>query len=844
MTVFTFKWPLRRFNPTLIYFGLLIAGLMFPISACVKHPGPPSSAMQTPEALKEKGLHALACGHTQEAYECFSKAMDGFTRKGSQRDWCECQIQCARACMASGHTLKAMAGLDAAEEKARALDDMTLLSKILALKGNIFHMEDRFEDAENHLSKALSMAENLENKELVISILNDLGSLYGKNQAFEQAKARYLQCARIGKENNNHLRTAIALTNAARIDIQCGDRVLNRYSSSGSHPQDVHSPPLPSGVRASILYRDSPNDTMDPIDPGKTETCFTHAAALLDEARPHLKVLEDTQYSVQTRINMALACLDLAHRIPDKATELHNTAEQELSRAVTAAQSIGNNRLASYALGYLGGLRFRQGDLDQALALTEKALFLSTRANAPESRYRWEWQYAGILSQQNRLPQALITYEDAMATLEEIRAEFDNCFGKTRSELRKSESELYLDYVDALLRQTESLTDDESPKGLSQDLLKKAQMAVEKLKVFELRDYFNDDCLGASAVNTVPVDELIEKAAVIYPVILQDRLSIIATFSSPDEPEGVVIKHYVSGLSPAELIKEADAFRSMLEARSMDGFLPHASKLYDGLIRPLSRDLDHYRPDTLVIIPDLVLRNIPFAALYDGSSYLIESYALAVTPGLSLTDPAPLSPDKIHILAVGMTEASEGFEALPGVADEIRDLSSLYHTTVLMDDRFTLNRFENALQSDTYNVVHIASHGTFSGRVEDSFILASDHKISFEDLESFVGLYRFRKQPLELLTLSACETATGNDQAVLGLAGLAVKIGARSVLATLWAVDDKAAAQLVSEFYRELQKPGISRAMALKKAKQTLLAHPVYGQPGYWAPFVLVNNWL
>jgi CHAT domain-containing protein len=231
-------------------------------------------------------------------------------------------------------------------------------------------------------------------------------------------------------------------------------------------------------------------------------------------------------------------------------------------------------------------------------------------------------------------------------------------------------------------------------------------------------------------------------------------------------------------------------------------------------------------------------------ALNNGSSFLIQSYAVAVTPGLALTNPTPLHPEKMNVLAVGISSEFKELPELPGVADELSTISSMYNAEVLMDKEFSLDNFEQALQDDIYNVVHIASHGKFSDRIEESFILTVDTPMTMSDLSNFVGLYRFRDQPLELLTLSACETAAGNDQAALGMAGIAVKIGARSALATLWAVDDQAAAQLVSQFYRQLQKPGVSRATALKEAKQKLLRDSDYSHPGYWSPFILINNWL
>ena len=80
--------------------------------------------------------------------------------------------------------------------------------------------------------------------------------------------------------------------------------------------------------------------------------------------------------------------------------------------------------------------------------------------------------------------------------------------------------------------------------------------------------------------------------------------------------------------------------------------------------------------------------------------------------------------------------------------------------------------------------------------------------------------------------------------ALMGLAGVAIKAGARSALATLWHIDDQASSELVSEFYRQLQDPALSRAKALQRAQLKLLSHWRYEHPGYWAPFLLLNNWL
>jgi CHAT domain-containing protein len=104
---------------------------------------------------------------------------------------------------------------------------------------------------------------------------------------------------------------------------------------------------------------------------------------------------------------------------------------------------------------------------------------------------------------------------------------------------------------------------------------------------------------------------------------------------------------------------------------------------------------------------------------------------------------------------------------------------------------------------------------------------------------------QIRDKPVELLTLSACQTAAGDDRAALGLAGIAVKSGARSAFATLWFVDDEASTLVVGDFYQDLHDtPGISKARALQAAQIKVLSDPRYDHPCYWAPYLIIGNWL
>ena len=151
---------------------------------------------------------------------------------------------------------------------------------------------------------------------------------------------------------------------------------------------------------------------------------------------------------------------------------------------------------------------------------------------------------------------------------------------------------------------------------------------------------------------------------------------------------------------------------------------------------------------------------------------------------------------------------------------------------------------QTELHEQPYSMLHIATHGLVGKDAKDSFILAYDDKITMDRLSQLIGMLQFRNTPLDLLTLSACETAVGDDRAALGLAGVAVKAGARSALASLWLIDDEATAQLVTEFYTQLKDPAISKAVALQRAQLKISRDPLHDHPCYWAPFLLINNWL
>ena len=510
-------------------------------------------------------------------------------------------------------------------------------------------------------------------------------------------------------------------------------------------------------------------------------------------------------------------------------------AQQAYRDAEAIARAAGDRRLESYSLGYLGQLYEGRGRHDDALALSRRALFLAQAAEAQEVAYLWQWQVGRLLAAKGEVDDAIGAYRQAVRALRQLRPELIAVSARSgRSALRSTVEPVYLELADLLLKRAAA----RPARTAKQEDLAAARTLIEQFRAAELEDYFQDDCVAQLQARVRPIDQLATRTAAVYPIILPERTVLLLSL-----PEGLMQKSIP--IAAEQLTSEVRALRRLLEKRTTREYLAPAQALYERLIRPLERDLDAAAIDTLVFVPDGPLRTIPLAALHDGERFLIDRYAVATVPGLDLLDPRPVATTAVTPLLNGLTESVQGFPALPYVAGELATIAELYGGKVLKDEDFVVPEFGESLAQTPYSVVHIASHGKFAGDPKDSFLLTFDGRLDMDGLEEFIKLSRFRDEPIELLTLSACQTAAGDDRAALGLAGVAVKAGARSALATLWFINDQASSLLVSEFYRQLSaRPTPTKAEALQAAQRQIRADLRYRHPAYWSPFLIIGNWL
>ena len=388
---------------------------------------------------------------------------------------------------------------------------------------------------------------------------------------------------------------------------------------------------------------------------------------------------------------------------------------------------------------------------------------------------------------------------------------------------------VYLDYADIYLTRAASM-----PEGSAeqQQVLRSVRNHLESLKQAEVQDYFENQCaIGGGSVGDASFS--VPGTAVLYPILLPDRLEILI------EVDGT-LRRFSSPVSRGEATSTTRLLRLGIERMSAgDAYLESAQLLYRWLIASSKPWLDSKRVNTIVFVPSGALRTIPLGVLHDGQRFLIEEYAVATTPAVSLTSPqaAPVE----GVLLGGLTKGVQGFAGLPSVDEEMRMVSSMFPTMSMKDEDFRLETVRLQLSTADFAVAHLATHGEFNSDYRRSFILMYDDRLTMEGLKSALD---GRATPLDLLVLSACQTAAGDDRAALGLAGVAIQAGVKSALASLWNISDKATADLMTKFYENSRAPGATKAQSLRHAQIDLVKSSEFSHPSYWAPYLLIGNWL
>ncbi len=666
------------------------------------------------------------------------------------------------------------------------------------------------------LEEMLQQLQQQPDAELKASGLRSLGVVLQLMGDFQQAIAVLKKSLAIDDPkitNNDRAATLLNLGNVTR-DLQAVEEAMDYYQKT----LEVATDPMLK-IKAQL------NQLSLMVENQFSE----QAIALVPEIKARIAKLPPSRASVYAQIYLAQSSIELAKQDRESSASFSwRQIAADLATAVNISRSLSDRIAEAYALNQLGQIYEYQQLNQDAKSLAQQALQIAQSKNASELIVLNAWQLGRILKQEGKRKEALTAYKEAFDAIQNLRNDLVAINREIQLNFSENIEPIHRQFVDLLLQE-----------NATQDEIKMAREVIEALQLAELDNFFQDTCLDASPVQ---IDKVDATAAVIYPIFLADRLEVI--LSIPDRP----LKHYATRLPKAEIDRTLQLLYSSLNFEYSDKErLRYSQQVYNWLIEPAKADLERQEIKTLVFILDGFLRNIPMAALYDGQQYLIEQYAVALSSGLYILSPEALSKEKFDTLTAGLTEARQGFSALPSVAFEVKNIASEVSSAskTLLDRKFTRTSLKIEMKKNDFDILHLATHGQFSSDPERTFLLTWDGQIKVRELDELLQVRERNSQnPLQLLVLSACETADGDRRAALGIAGIALRSGARSTLATLWSVRDESTAELMIEFYHQLTGSTPTKAEALRQAQLTLLRNSAYKHPFFWSAFVLVGNWL
>jgi CHAT domain-containing protein len=712
---------------------------------------------------------------------------------------------------------------------ARSFQDTLGEAAALGILGNAYRNRGDYNRAIANLEASLQIATQLNNDFFVSSIQNILGSTY-----FNLAQLNYNRSSlseRRGDRNSaNHFKEiAKNHDNQALTYFQNSLEIATAQNNiQGQLETIINAIPVYDRTKSSTSGETARQQAIQLLERLPDSRNKVYAAIELVKTLQPVDVFNDDFNSIK--------CLN---------SEQQSTAKNLLEPAILTAQRLQDYRAASFALGDLGHIYECQQNYSKALELTQQAKLAADQGlNAKDSLFLWEWQAGRIFQAQDKQTEAINAYQRAVNILEEIRGDILTSNRDLQFDFRDRINPIYRELAKLRLNQANSQLIEPNTRTKE---LSFALRIIDSLKLAEIQNYFGNNCAIAPINQELVAENPTSGTAIFNSIIFPESTAIVVSF-----PNGEKKVTWVN-VDRKTFREEVNKFRRGLERfRDLVYDPTPAQKLYDLIISPFAADLEKAQINTLVFVQDGILRSIPMAALHDGKKFLVENYAIATTPTLSLTNPRTSTLPKLRALAAGLTKDAEIngklFPALANVSTEIEQIKTqLSGSKSLLDENFTYNTLTQELNSVIFPIIHIATHGEFGSVPEDTFLVTGNNeKLTITQLEAAIrNMGITDTQTVELLALTACQTAVGDDRAALGLAGVAVQAGVRSALASLWFINDASTVKVVNEFYQNWHKQGLSKAKALQAAQKTLISQGGdYAHPAYWAPFILIGNWL
>jgi CHAT domain-containing protein len=789
-----------------------------------------SSLQILAETLDIQGQIQLELGEAEKALDSWKLATSTYKKANDEVGATRSLINQSIALQALGMFRQSRTILEEIYPRLQKQPDSLVKATALLSLGDVYQLGGELEKSINSLQESRDIAIKLKSPAHISAALVSLGNTqlaFGKREIIPEINTSYEQSTPLrckSKQNINQYPSTVKFYTEA----------VQSYAEAAN----TSTVPIVQ-VQAQLNQLNIQQELQQ----------WSEAQKLSKQIKSKLNQIPPSQPAIFAQINLAQNSICLK-----KATSANDLSwkdiAQTLAVSIQQAEKIHDNRSQAFALGTLGALYLEAQDINNAQKLTQQGLAIAQAYDATDITYLWQWQLGYIYKAKGDIQNAIASYKETVNTLKDLRNDLVSLNPDVQFSFRDNVEPVYRQFVDLLLQPEKlykNVNKDQFNTVSTQKKLKLAREAIEGLQLTELENFFRETCLLPKPKQ---IDEIVDKtdttSAVIYPIILKDRLEIIVKL--PNQPE---LRHYTTyqSLEQVESILE-QLQKNLREPDRTNDIKQLSQQVYTWLIEPIENELSSLNIKTLVFVLDGSLRNIPMAVLYNAKQkqYLIQKYAITLAPGLQLIDPKPLERKGINALTAGVSQQIKVdgrlFTPLDNVPKELQKIqSAIPDSKELLNQTFTKANVQSQIQRLPYTVVHLATHGEFSSNADKTFILAWEKLLKVKDFDS---LLRLREQsesrPIELLVLSACQTAAGDKRATLGLAGIAVRAGARSTLATLWSVDDKSTTEIIIKFYQNLINTKVPKAEALRLAQISIISSDE--NPYFWAPYVLVGNWL
>jgi CHAT domain-containing protein/Tfp pilus assembly protein PilF len=808
--------------------------------------------------------------------------------------------------------------------------------------------QGRYPEAMKKLEQILTIARRSGNKPFEAFTLRNIGDLYAEQSDYAKARTFYQQARELVQQTGNRPEQLSDLLAQGIFYVSLGDypkaldfsqQALKLSQALGQKPQEIsalttiagtyrkqkqYEQALPLYQQAVTIARETRNIKMEQRILQRVAETYEgqgdrpKAIALLEQV-----LKKQQELGIQPAQIYTLNSLGRIYIAQGRLTEAQNS----LQAAQVLLGSVNAPEVRAEVFANLASLFARRNQPELAIAFYKKSvsLYEDIRKGLTPLPKDQQQSYTETIAQTYRDLADLLLKNDRileaqqildLLKLQELDEYIRNVRGGTQAiTFRKAETEL-LDKFDLSqknvfeiiqrLRELQAKPDrtpSETAELTKLGDLREALIA-QKNQFFEQPDV-KQLLQQLRAENNTPDTKTLQNlqrnlkqvsnAAILYPLILPDRLELVL-FTADAPP----LRRTVP-LPKTELNSTIQTFLSGLRNPTIDP-RPEAQKLYNWIIQPLEAELKTANIKTIIYAPDSQLRYIPLAALYDGKQWLTERYqfnhitaesvtALQPTPRNSLKVLAgSISGDKQQKYAIEVGQQRHDFSGLPYAKEEVENIASVIpNTSKYIGQQFDLTALKNDFEN--YKVLHFATHGYFDiSTKEKSFLLFGGKTANGQpQVATLADIANWSLFNVDLVVLSACETGIsdrlgnkrlGEGIEVLGLGYQFQQSGAKATISSLWRVDDWGTQVLMSAFYKQLSQGNISTIGALQQAQIVLIrsdkpaltqlnrgrfinlsqvtpvetkgtSRPIWNNPEkplshpyYWAPFILIGNGL